>query len=52
VGDNLGVTLDVVFAMSASELATWLSYYAWKAKEEKKASEKAQAKARARRGRR
>lgn len=40
LGKDLGLTLEQVFDMSVEEFQTWAAFYAWEAKEMKKASQK------------
>lgn len=48
MGEKLGKTLGEVYEMSSSELHIWIAWFRMQAEEERKAHEKAKAKARRR----
>ena len=41
LGKDLGLTLEQVFDMSVVEFQTWVAFYTWETKEQKKALDKA-----------
>jgi hypothetical protein len=40
LGKDLGLTLEQVFDMTTVEFQTWVAFYNWEAKEQKKAANK------------